>query len=73
MAEIHYLAVNWEITPTNLSKGENTMLTADQFTAAATEVTAMVGLAITGGMGIYGSIKGVQVGLQMFSRLISGR
>ncbi|MDR2551324.1 MAG: hypothetical protein LBD10_14105 [Desulfobulbus sp.] len=49
------------------------MLNAAQFTAAATEVTAMVALAITGGMGIYGSIKGVQVGLSMFSRLISGR
>lgn len=49
------------------------MLTAAMFTAAATEVTTMVGLAIAGGMGIYGSIKGVQVGLSMFSKLISGR
>lgn len=49
------------------------MLTTEQFTTAAAQVTTMIGLAITGGMGIFGSIKGVQVGLQMFSRLISGR
>lgn len=49
------------------------MLNAQNFTDAATEVTSMIALAITGGMGIYGSIKGVQVGLSMFSRLISGR
>lgn len=49
------------------------MLTSEQFATAATEITAMIGLAITGGMGIFGSIKGVQVGLSMFSRLISGR
>lgn len=49
------------------------MLTAAMFTDATTEVTAMIGLAIAGGMGIYGSIKGVQVGLSMFSRLIAGR
>ncbi len=49
------------------------MLTESQFTAAATEVTTMVGLAITGGMGIYGSLKGVFVGLQIFSKLIQGR
>lgn len=48
------------------------MLTADNFTAAASSVTSMIALAITGGMGIYGSLKGVQVGLAMFGRLISG-
>jgi prolipoprotein diacylglyceryltransferase len=49
------------------------MLTQVQFDAAAAEVTTMVGMAITGGMGIYGSLKGVFVGLQIFSRLIQGR
>jgi len=49
------------------------MLTSAMFTSAASGVTEMMTLAITGGMGIFGSIKGVQVGLQMFSRLISGR
>lgn len=49
------------------------MLTAEMFTTASTEVTSMIALAIAGGMGIYGSIKGVKVGLQMFSGLISGR
>lgn len=49
------------------------MLTAQMFTDASTEVTTMIALAIAGGMGIFGSIKGVQVGLHMFSRLISGR
>ncbi|MBV5328100.1 MAG: hypothetical protein JZU65_10750 [Chlorobium sp.] len=49
------------------------MLTSAMFTSAAAGVTEMITLAITGGMGIYGSIKGVQVGLQMFSRLIAGR
>lgn len=49
------------------------MLTSAMFTAAATGVTEMMTLAIAGGMGIFGAIKGVQVGLAMFSRLISGR
>ncbi len=49
------------------------MLTQAQFDTAAAEVTTMIGLAITGGMGIYGSLKGVFVGLSIFSRLISGR
>lgn len=49
------------------------MLTAAHFTSAATEVTAMIALAIGGGMAIYGSIKGVKVGLAMFGRLIGGR
>lgn len=49
------------------------MLTQTQFDSAATEATNMIGLAITGGMGVYGGIKGVHVGLQVFSRLISGR
>ncbi|MGL1931363.1 MAG: hypothetical protein OCC45_06335 [Desulfotalea sp.] len=48
------------------------MLSATDFATAAAEATAMIALAITGGMGIYGGIKGVQVGLKMFSRLISG-
>lgn len=49
------------------------MLTTAMFTAAAAGVTEQIALAITGGMGIFGAIKGVQVGLSMFSRLISGR
>jgi len=49
------------------------MLTAADFTAAATEVTAMIALSIAGGMAIYGGIKGVRVGLAMFGRLISGK
>lgn len=49
------------------------MLTAAMFTTASTEITSMIALAITGGMGIYGGIKGVQVGLSMFGRLLSGR
>jgi len=48
------------------------MLTQAQFDTAAAEATSMIGLAITGGMGIFGGIKGVQVGLRVFSRLISG-
>ncbi len=49
------------------------MLTAQNFTDAATEITAMLALAITGGIAIYGSIKGVKVGLAMFGRLIGGK
>ncbi len=49
------------------------MLSADDFTSATTAVTSTIALAIAGGMGIYGSIKGVHVGLAMFGRLISGR
>ncbi len=49
------------------------MLTATMFTTAATGVTDQIALAIAGGMGIFGAIKGVQVGLAMFSKLISGR
>lgn len=75
VVEVYSLAITQYrgIIPKQQSNGGKKMLTAAMFTSATTEVTTMIGLAIAGGMGIYGSIKGVQVGLSMFSRLIAGR
>jgi len=48
------------------------MLDATMIATAAAEITTMIGIAIAGGMGIYGAVKGVNVGLRIFSRLTSG-
>lgn len=48
------------------------MLTAAMISTASAEITTMIGIAIAGGMGIYGAVKGVSVGLRMFSKLTSG-
>ncbi len=48
------------------------MLTQTMIDSAAVEIAAMIAIAITGGIGIYGSIKGVMVGLKIFSKLAGG-
>lgn len=48
------------------------MLDATMIATAAAEITTMIGIAVAGGMGIFGAVKGLNVGLRVFSRLTNG-
>lgn len=48
------------------------MLTAEMLEPVVTSITTAITVVIPIGLGIFGTIKGIQVGLRMLSNLVNG-